>query len=250
MIGKQRLKSIILMKEKRLFLLISSIFITFIISISNTYLKVEDSDLKEMVDSQGNVYRVDEQGKIYTDGLPHPERQSATIENLSYYFNQSMALEGNGYLEEAMQMYYEILSLPKVNQSVVITRVAISARIKRLYADTSKRDLVLKYFDVRKLDEGDAIQYKNEKFKFSFRYPSSWQISKEVIEDKQRKAAFISLMAPALLDNEGTVVDVSLGLLAEDISSYAYRGKIQSSEYADIWHLYIGNKFLEKTKKA
>jgi len=33
----------------------------------------QEADLKKMVDSQGNVYAVDEENTMYTDGIPHPD---------------------------------------------------------------------------------------------------------------------------------------------------------------------------------
>lgn len=213
------------------FFLICPILITCILLPANHCLGAENSELKEMIDSQGNVYRVDEQGKIYTDGIPHSSRQPATVENIAYYFNQSLTLEANGFLEEAIKMYYEILCLPKVNQSVMNARHFISLRIKKLYNVETNKDVIMKYFNVKRLGEGSLIQYVNKNFHFSFRYPSSWKISKEVMEDKQRNVAYVSLVAPALLDNEGNSVDVSMGLLAENISA-----KVKSSEYADKWY--------------
>lgn len=229
MMEKKRFKRIILIKD---FL----IFVIFLLFTATSYLKAEDSNLKEIVDSQGNVYQIDKEGKIYTGGIPHPNRQPATVENLEYYFNQSLLLESNGYIEEAIKMYYEILCLPKGNQSVVNARRAISLRIKRLYNDEGKRDLVIKYFNVKRLGEGNMIQYINKRFNFAFKYPSSWKISKEIIEDKQKNVAFISLVAPAVLDNEGNVVDISLGLLAESMVT-----KIQPLGYADIWYKKMPN---------
>jgi len=230
-----------LTKYKALFFLSFLVFI--ILFALASYLKAENSDLKEMVDSQGNVYRIDKEGKIYTDGIPHPNRQPASVENLEYYFNQSLLLESNGYFEETIKMYYEIMCLPKVNQSVMNARRAISLRIKRLYDDKGKRDLVMEYFNVKKLGERNLAQYKNQKFNFTFKYPSSWKISKEIIEDKQKNVAVISLVAPAVLDNEGNVVDVSLGLFAEHMST-----KMQSSEYAAIWYKKMSNYTRTDTK--
>lgn len=106
------------------------------------------SDLKKMVDSQGNIYAVDEKGILYTDGIPHLDRQAASVENIAYYFNQSGSLEAHGYLEEAMKMYHEIMCLPDVNQ-VKMAKYAINLRLKLLYNNNTTRDLVLKYFDVK-----------------------------------------------------------------------------------------------------
>lgn len=224
------------MEKKRS--LSSLVFIGCVLLVICNFSEAEELNLKKVTDSQDNVYQIDSEGKIYTDGIPHPNRQPVTVENLPYYFNQSMMLEVNGYLEEAIKMYYEILSLPKVDRTVMNAREGIALRIKRLYDDNKAKDLILRYFNVKKLSEGDLIQYENKKFHFAFQYPSSWSISKEVVEDKQKSIGFIALVAPALLDNEGKAVDVSIGLLAEDIS---HLGEIQSKEYADIWYKKISN---------
>ena len=113
----------------------------------------EDSDLKEIVDSQSNVYSIDEEGRIYSEGIPHDNRQPASVENIGYYFNESVMLDITGHLKEAMQMYYEILSLPDADESVITAKDGIRARIEVWYDNDETRNLVLMYFDVKKLGE-------------------------------------------------------------------------------------------------
>ncbi|GEM_PF-3331756 len=114
----------------------------------------QEADLKKMVDSQGNVYAVDEENTMYTDGIPHPDRQPASVINLAYYFNQSLMLEVNGHLKEALEMYREILLLPEGEGSVANAKMGIRLRIGRLYDDNKFRGLVLDYFSVAKAADG------------------------------------------------------------------------------------------------
>jgi len=90
----------------------------------------EEPRLKKVVDSQGNQYQVDEKGDIYSDGIPHPNRKPASVENLGYYLNQAGMLEANGYADEAGKIYQEILSLPEVNESVKAAKEAAKLRLK------------------------------------------------------------------------------------------------------------------------
>jgi len=90
-----------------------------------------DTGLKDITDSQGNKYQVDEKGDIYSDGIPHPNRKPASVENLGYYFNQAGMLEVNGYADEAEKIYQEILSLPEDNESVKTAQEAIKLRLER-----------------------------------------------------------------------------------------------------------------------
>lgn len=116
----------------------------------------EDSSLKEMVDSQGNKYSVDEKGDIYTEGIPMPGRQPASVENLAYYFNESLMLEVNGYLDEAYKMMNEILFLPETNESVKLAQHGMRIRIKRIYIDGGEvlREKIQAFFDIKEQGDG------------------------------------------------------------------------------------------------
>jgi hypothetical protein len=113
------------MKNK--LIVICAVIVFFIPSFCHS----NDTDLKDIIDSQGNKYRVDEKDDIYSDGIPHPNRQPASVENLGYYFNQAGMLEVNGYTDEAEKMYQEILSLPDDNDSVKTAKEAINLRLER-----------------------------------------------------------------------------------------------------------------------
>jgi hypothetical protein len=93
------------------------VWVIVVLSIS-IFCHCEEPELKKVVDSQGNVYSVDEKGDIYSDGVPNPSRQPASVENLTYYFNESMMLEKSGHLDDAYKMYSEILSLSETDEFV------------------------------------------------------------------------------------------------------------------------------------
>ncbi|MCX5702593.1 MAG: hypothetical protein NTW64_06455 [Candidatus Omnitrophica bacterium] len=111
----------------------------------------QEPELKNVTDSQGNTYMVDETGAVYTEGIPKPGLQPASVENLAYYFNESLMLEINGYLDEAFKIYQEILSLPGVDDSV---KTALRLRITRLYEVKDSQELLKKYFDIKELGDG------------------------------------------------------------------------------------------------
>lgn len=117
----------------------------------------KDVGLKDRIDSQGNQYQVDEKGDIYSDGIPHPNRQPASVENLGYYFNQAGMLEANGYTDEAEKIYKEILSLPEVNESVKTAKEAIKLRLERRNSEQVDWDKIdTKLFDTLKQDTGKS----------------------------------------------------------------------------------------------
>ncbi|MEI8349876.1 MAG: hypothetical protein WCI77_06960 [Candidatus Omnitrophota bacterium] len=114
-----------------------------------------ESRFKKVVDSQGNAYEVAENGDIYSEGAPKPGRQPASVENIDYYFNESLQLEVNGHIPEAFTMYAEILSLPEANESVKTLQRGIRLRIERLYnSDGQMKKKLLMYFDIKELKDG------------------------------------------------------------------------------------------------
>ncbi len=91
---------------------------------------------------------------VYSEGIPKQGRQPASVENIAYYFNESLMLEKNGYLDEAFKMYREILSLPEANDSVKTAQEGLRLRIARLYGDEGLGGLLLEYFDIKQPGEG------------------------------------------------------------------------------------------------
>lgn len=167
-------------------------------------------------DSQGNRYKVDQDGNIYTSGVPNPKRQPASAENVGYYYNHAVDLMNKGYVAQALEVYREILALPAKDE-----RAAEAQKLTRLNYDEIRNfnlknqelDIEDLVFVVRHVEDGRVI-YDNERYRFRVRYPVNWTLENEVRSDDEAGFANLSLKPLAIPGPGGTKVYMGIGVHA------------------------------------
>jgi hypothetical protein len=133
-------------------------------------------------DSQGNRYKVDEKGRIFTSGQPNARRQPASAENIEYYAQYAIDMMNKGYVGPALEVFREILALP-----AKISRVSeVQSQIRQQYEEmrtfnieNQSLDINTLVFVVRHVEDGRVV-YANEKYKYRLRFPLNWKVQDEV----------------------------------------------------------------------
>jgi hypothetical protein len=199
----------------------------------------DPSKYKDVKDSQGNRYKVDEDGNVFTNGIPNPRRQPASVENVVYYYNYAVDMMNKGYTAPALEVYREILALPAKNELVV--RAQEEARknydqVRSFRDNAQKLDDLL--FVVRHVEDGRVI-YENEKYHFRVRYPVNWTIedearnltidpeTKDGVSDSYASLFLQPLPLPA---PDGGKVSVAIGFHADRL-----RKPLSVERYRDHW---------------
>lgn len=141
-----------------------------------------DKKYRDVQDSQGNRYKVDELGNIFTNGVPNPKRQPAAAENVNYYFNYAVDLMNKGYVAQGLEVYREILALPA--RDPVVVEAHRRARenydgVRDFNLKNQSLDIQELVYVVRHIEDGRVI-YDNERYRFRLRYPVNWRVEDEV----------------------------------------------------------------------
>lgn len=129
------------------------------------------AELKDTVDSQGNKYKIDKNGTIYTYGDPSAIRQPVSLENLPYYYNETLNLIAKKHKFEGIIMGSEILDLPDDSSGIRVSKWAVGKALAQVIseAELNKHVVVVKH------REGNYIIYRNRLYNFEIKYPMSFK---------------------------------------------------------------------------
>ena len=174
---------------------------------------------RDVQDSQGNRYKVDAEGNIFTNGRPNPKRQPASADNIEYYFNYAVDLMSKGYTAQSLEVYREILALPPKNPRVAEAQKLVRAnydQVRNFNLKNQNLDINELVFVVRHIDDG-RVTYQNEKFHFRLRYPVNWRMEEEVRHNKDEGYASFTLYPLPLPGPNSEKVTVAIGFRAENL---------------------------------
>jgi hypothetical protein len=175
----------------------------------------DPSDYKDVVDSQGNRYKVDSLGNVFTNGTPDPNRQPASAENVIFYYNYAIDMMDRGYTAPALEVYREILALPTANEHVKEAQEKVREAYDEVYSFRDNAEKLKNLlFVVRHVEDG-RVFYDNEKYRFRIRYPVNWKVENEVRHDPEQEFAGMNLYPLPLPAPNGETVTVAIGLRAE-----------------------------------
>lgn len=172
--------------------------------------------LRDVVDSQGNRYKVDEEGNIYTNGIPNVRRQPASAENVEFYYNYAIDMMNRGYTAPALELYREILALPPKNDMVVAAQKLVRANydeVRNFNLKNQNLDIQDLVFVVRHIDDGRVV-YDNERYRFRVRYPVNWKVDDE-LRNADDQYAGLTLYPLEIPGRDGEKVTVAIGIRAE-----------------------------------
>ncbi len=127
-----------------------------------------------MVDSQGNRYKIDKDCTMYTYGNPNAIRQPVSIENLPYYYNETLNLIAKKHKFEGIIMGSEILDLPEGSVGIRVSKWSIG---KVLTPVISESELNQKVVVVKHIEDNNII-YRNRLYNFELKYPLFFKIIK------------------------------------------------------------------------
>ncbi|MEE9231685.1 MAG: hypothetical protein V3U86_13360 [Acidobacteriota bacterium] len=175
----------------------------------------DPSHYEDVVDSQGNRYKIDPAGNVFTNGTPNPSRQPASAENVIYYYNYAVDMMSRGYTAPALEVYREILALPVKDELVAAAQEVVRKAYDEVYSfrDNAEKlsDLL---FVIRHVEDG-RIFYENEKYHFRIQYPVNWKMDGEVRHDPEQNFAGMNLYPLPLPAPDGETVTVAIGLRVE-----------------------------------
>jgi hypothetical protein len=137
---------------------------------------------RDVQDSQGNRYKVDEKGRIFTDGRPSPRRQPASADNVEFYAQYAIDMMNRGYVGPALEVFREILALPARSPRVAEVQSQIRQQYDEMRAfniENQNLDINSLVFVVRHVEDG-RIVYANEKYRYRLRFPLNWKVQEEV----------------------------------------------------------------------
>lgn len=137
---------------------------------------------KDKQDSQGNRYKVDEQGRIFTNGQPNARRQPASAENIEYYAQYAIDMMNRGYVGPALEVFREILALPAKAPRVTEVQSQIRQQYEEMRTfniENQSLDINSLVFVVRHVEDGRVV-YANEKYRYRLRFPLNWKVHEEV----------------------------------------------------------------------
>jgi hypothetical protein len=137
---------------------------------------------RDVQDSQGNRYKVDEKGRIFTPGQPNARRQPASAENIEYYAQYAIDMMNRGYVGPALEVFREILSLPAKDTRVTEVQAQIRHQYEEMRAfniENQSLDINSLVFVVRHVEDGRVV-YTNERYRYRLRFPLNWKVHEEV----------------------------------------------------------------------
>lgn len=158
------------MKQKIAIVLVTFFYLTLLLTTSVC------AELQDMVDSQGNKYKIDKDGTTYTYGNPNATRQPASIDNLPYYYNETLNLIAKKYKFEGIIMGSEILDLPEKSRGIRVSKWSIGKVLAPIITETELNQKVV----VVKHREEDSIVYRNRLYNFELRYPLYFKMFTEL----------------------------------------------------------------------
>ncbi len=175
----------------------------------------DPSHYEDVVDSQGNRYKIDPAGNVFTNGTPNPSRQPASAENVIYYYNYAIDMMNRGYTRPALEVYREILALPVKDEFVAAAQELVREAYNEVYSFRDNAEKLSNLlFVVRHVEDG-RIFYENEKYHFRIQYPVNWKVDSEVRHDPEQNFAGMNLYPLPLPAPDGETVTMGIGLRAE-----------------------------------
>ena len=175
----------------------------------------DPSHYEDVVDSQGNRFKIDPAGNLFTNGTPNPNRQPASAENVIYYYNYAVDMMNRGYTAPALEVYREILALPVKDELVAAAQELVREAYNEVYSfrDNAEKlsDLL---FVVQHVEDG-RIFYENEKYHFRIQYPVNWTMENEVRHHTEQNFAYMHLRPLSFPAPDGETVSVVIALRAE-----------------------------------
>lgn len=206
------------MKQK---ILIVTIFSMLLLLVST----MAYCELKDMVDSQGNKYKMDKDGTIYTYGDPAAMRQPASVENLPYYFNETLNLIAKKHKFEGIIMGSEILDLPEKSVGIRVSKWSIGKTLAPVISESELNRHVV----VVKHRENDYIVYRNRLYNFELKYPLYFKTFAELAGLEEGTMANVGFV---LTDPAKQEVPVNIVFFAKQL-----RGNTSLEEFASQWPL-------------
>ena len=173
------------------------------------------SEPQDMVDSQGNKYKMDKDGTMYTYGDPNAVRQPVSIENLPYYYNETLNLIAKKHNFEAVIMGSEILDLPETSVGIRVSKWSIGKVLAPIISESKLNEKIV----VVKHREGDNIIYRNRLYSFEIKYPLYFKPFAELAGVKENSMANVGFVLTNP-DKQEAPVNVALfaKVLKENIS--------------------------------
>lgn len=201
------------MREKIGVVLVTIVYLTLSLITTSAH-----SELQDRVDSQGNVNRLDKDGTMYTYGNPNAIRQPVSIENLPYYYNETLNLINKKHKFAGIIMGSEILDLPEKGVGIRVSKWSIGKVLAPIISESELN----KHIVVVKHREGDYIIYRNRLYHFELKYPLSFKIFAElaglekgtmanvgfVLTDPEKKELPVNIVIFAKHLQENTTIDV------------------------------------------
>jgi hypothetical protein len=223
------------MKEKTIIILIAFFYLTLLLTTSVC------AELQDMVDSQGNKYEIDKDGTMYTYGDPNVIRQPASIENLPYYYNETMNLIAKKYKFEGIIMGSEILDLPEKSVGIRVSKWSIGKVLAPVISESELNQKVV----VVKHIEDNSIIYRNRLYDFELKYPLFFKPFAELAgleEDTMANVGFV------LTDPSKKELPINVIMFAKHLKANTSLDEFASqwslvSKYPDIKFIPISSPF-------
>lgn len=196
-----------------------------------TVVSVAHSELKNTVDSQGNKYKIDKDGTIYTYGDPSAIRQPVLLENLPYYYNETLNLIAKKHKFEGIIMGSEILDLPENSAGIRVSKWAVGKALAPVISEAELNRHVV----VVKHREGDYIVYRNRLYNFELKYPMSFKPFAELAGLEKGTMANIGFV---LTDPAKKESPINIVMFAKKLE-----GNTSLDKFVDSWSKYPSGKY-------
>ena len=189
------------------------------------------SELQDNVDSQGNIYRVDKNGNMYTYGNPNIMRQPVSIENLPYYYNETLNLINKKHKFAGIIMGSEILDLPEKSIGIRVSKWSIG---KVLAPVISESELNQKVVVVKHIEDSNII-YRNRLYNFELKYPVYFRIFAELAGLEEGTMANVGFI---LTDPAKEEPPVNIVIFAKKLE-----GNTSLNNFMESWPKYPSGKY-------
>jgi hypothetical protein len=168
---------------------------------------------------------------MYTYGNPNAIRQPVSIENLPYYYNETLNLIAKKHKFEGIIMGSEILDLPEGIVGIRVSKWSIGKALAPIISESELN----KHIVVVKHKEGDYIIYRNRLYNFELKHPLSFKTFAELAGLEKGTMANIGFV---LTDPAKKESPINIVIFAKKLE-----GNTSLDNFMDSWSKYPSGKY-------
>ena len=213
------------------------------------FIHAQMPDWTLIIDRDNNRFYQDNNGKIWTSGIPDFDYKPVSVEGLDYYLNQGIELIKSHKKKEGLTLLKSIMALPVKNDVTYKAQITASKEINYLIKNEGSRfNSINESASIMLFKDDNSVIVKNDGMLYSIKTPEFIKIiSIKTRQKSTYKYHGILLGLKFKRDDASSMNGYSVYDLLIAIDSEKFLSEIRNvNYYADQWRKKLGNDSLNR----